>query len=230
MLAALVSDADWRSGVQSARDSGAGLICLPLLSFGPYVANELDRAGYEQAERAPSPTWREALDLAGGAWLSASSYESEGEGVFYFTGRLGRDGGEEILWRQRELDASSGRYEPMFAAPGHRPMQTVAISGLGSCCLMLGGDLRATSLWAEAARRGADVVIGASAEDPELWETTRQVVEKMTSAFGLSSLVVNRASGEGGFAGGVIARGPGGVQITEVSAGIYDLELEGSGG
>jgi predicted amidohydrolase len=70
---ALVSDPDWRAAVPAARERGADVICLPHLSFAPYVAATRDRAGLEHAERAPSATFAEALALAGGAWLAASA-------------------------------------------------------------------------------------------------------------------------------------------------------------
>lgn len=227
MIAALVSEPDWRSGIQSAREAGAGLICLPLLSFSPYVADSLDRAGYEQAERPPSPSWTEALELAGGAWLSASPYESEGEGVFYFSGRLGRHGAGGILWRQRNLDAFPGRYEPMFAAPGHEPMRSIEIDGLGSATLILGGDLRSPEIWAEAVRIGADTVIGAAAEPADLWQQTERTVASMTAAHGLTALVVNRAPTENSpeCAGGAIVCDSTGSAVPEAGAGIYEIEV-----
>jgi predicted amidohydrolase len=227
LLAALVSEADWRSGIQSAREAGAELICLPLLSFSPYMAGSLDREGYEQAERSPSPTWKEALELAGDVWLSASPYESEGEGVFYFSGRLGRDGGEEILWRQRNLDAFPGRFEPMFAAPGHQAMQTVRIDGLGNATLMLGGDLRSPELWAEAARIGVDTVIGAAAEPAELWQRTELAVAGMAAAHGLAALVANRGPDQGASdcAGGAVACDSKGAAIAETGSGLYEIEI-----
>lgn len=228
MLAALVSEADWRSGIQSAREAGAGLVCLPLLSFSPYVADSLDRAGYEQAERPPSPSWREALELAGGAWLSASPYESEGEGVFYFSGRLGREGGEEILWRQRNLDAFPGRYEPMFSAPGHEPMRSIEIEGLGAATLMLGGDLRSAEIWDEAARLGVDTVIGAAAEPVGLWQQTERAVVGMAAAHGIAAFVVNRGPGEGApdCAGGAIVCDSKGSAVAETDSGLYAVQIE----
>ncbi len=225
MIAALVSDPDWRSGIESVRKAGAGLICLPLLSFTPYVAASLDRAGYEQAERPPSPTWREALEMAGGAWLSASLYESEGEGVFYFSGRLGRKNGDEILWRQRRLDAFPGRYEPMFAAPGHEPMRVAQVDGLGATILMLGADLRSPEIWAEAASLGVDTVIGAAAEPSDLWQQTEHTVVGMATAHGLTTLVVNRDSREASpdWTGGVIARDSTGSEIAETGQGLFEV-------
>ena len=47
--------------VPAARERGAELICLPHLSFSPYVAAERDRAGLEHAERPVSRSFRDAL-------------------------------------------------------------------------------------------------------------------------------------------------------------------------
>jgi hypothetical protein len=81
-----------RVHVEQARVHGAELICLPQLGFLPYFP----------------------------AWLAASSYESEGEGLFYVSARLGRSGGEAAtFYRQVRVEAAPGRFEQMFWSPGH---------------------------------------------------------------------------------------------------------------
>ena len=76
--------------VRQARAAGAEVVCLPQLSFLPYLPAVRDRGGLEHAERPVARSYRDALDAADGAWLAASAYESEGEGVFYATAMLGR--------------------------------------------------------------------------------------------------------------------------------------------
>jgi len=54
MRVALLSAPDWRNAIPEARERGAELICLPHLSFSPYVAAVRDRDGLEHAERPVS--------------------------------------------------------------------------------------------------------------------------------------------------------------------------------
>src|ERR671930_2389804 len=114
MRIGLSSEADWREAIGRLRERGAELICLPQLSFIPYVAAVRDRGGLELAERPPSKLLSEALAIGDGAWLAASAYEFEGEGVFYVTSYLAGPGGERASYRQRRVEAAPGRYEQMF--------------------------------------------------------------------------------------------------------------------
>jgi len=52
-------------GVRRARAAGADLVCLPQLSFLPYLPAVLDRAGLERAERPPARSYGEALSEFG---------------------------------------------------------------------------------------------------------------------------------------------------------------------
>jgi predicted amidohydrolase len=228
--AALVEEADWREAVPRAREAGAELICLPMMSFAPYPAAGLDRGGLESAERPPAGSWREALELAGDAWLAASPYESEGEGVFYLSARLGRRGDPEaLLWRQRELDTRPGRYEPMFWSPGHQPPRTARLPA-GRAGLLLGPELRSPERWARLAAIGTQLVIGGCAEDEEGWEQVSAAVASQAAARGMTALVVNRGpdSEPAGMAGGTLAVGPGGEHLEENEGGL--IEIGGMGG
>jgi N-carbamoylputrescine amidase len=207
---ALVSDPDWRAAVPEARSRGADIVCLPHLSFAPYVAATRDRAGLEQAERAPSALFAEALDLAAGAWLSASAYESEGEGVFYVTARIAGPDGTEGGYRQRQPEAAEGRFEQMFWLPGHEPPALAALPW-GPTAALVGYDLRIPGAWPAMARAGARVVLGGASEPPALWEQTTRIAAGMAAAHGLTALIANR--GDAGFAGGGVAFGPGGEEL-----------------
>jgi predicted amidohydrolase len=218
---ALVSDLDWRTAVPAARDRGADVICLPHLSFAPYVAATRDRAGLEQAERAPSAMLAEALDLAGGAWLSASAYESEGEGVFYVTARVAGPGGAQGGYRQRHPEAAEGRFEQMFWLAGHEP-PTLAALPWGPTATLVGYDLRIPGAWAAMARRGARVVLGGASEPAALWEQTTRVAAGMAAAHGLTALVANR--GDAGCAGGAAAFGPRGEALAVGEDGLVAVE------
>jgi predicted amidohydrolase len=217
---ALASDADWQRAIGDARERGADLVCLPHLSFAPYVAATRDRAGLEHAERAPSPTFRRALELAGGAWLAASAYESEGEGVFYATALLGGPDGVAAANRQRHVDAAEGRFEQMFWLPGHERAQ-VAPAPWGPTAPLAGGDLRAPDAWAAVAARGARVVVGGASEPAELWAQTSRVAAGMAAAHGLTVLVANRAGD--GFAGGCLAIAPGGEPLDVDGDGLFEV-------
>ena len=127
------------------------------------MAAERDRAGLEHAERPVSRSFRDALGLAGDAWLAASAYESEGEGVFYVTARLARGGSVVASYRQRHVEAAPGRYEQMFWSPGHDPF-AVAELECGRTALLVGYDLRTPAAWAEVAAAGAQVVLGGASD------------------------------------------------------------------
>ncbi len=220
MRVAFITEVDWLAGVQDAAAAGVDLICLPLLSFGPYVADSLDRGGYEKAERAPSPCYARALEAAEGAWLAASSYESEGEGVFYVTGRLGRAGqGERLLWRQRYLDQWPGRYEPMFSTPGHLPAETIELK-CGPVGMLLGGDLRSPEAWLSLSDLNVRAVVCATADPGDLWDKTSSVAASMALLHGFTVLVANR--GPDGSAG--VAFDPRGEPLDQVTPGIVELE------
>jgi predicted amidohydrolase len=195
---ALLSDPDWRQAVPAARERGAELICLPHLSFSPYVAAARDRAGLEHAERPVSRSFRDALALAGDAWLAASAYESEGEGLFYVTARLARGGAVAASYRQRHVEAAPGRYEQMFWSHGHEPFE-VADTPLGRTGLLVGYDLRTPAAWAELAARGAQVVLGGASEPAELWAATRRVAGGMAAAYGMTVLIANRSDSGAAF-------------------------------
>ena len=206
MRVAFVCEPAWREGIARERARGAELICLPHLSFAPYVAAVRDRAGLEFAERPPSHSLREALEIADGAWLAASTYESEGEGVFYVTSYLTGPGEEVSSYRQKRLEASAGRYEQMFWSPGHGPRDTIELP-LGRAGTLVGADLRDPGAWAEVAAAGARVVIGGASEPADLWERTMRVAAGMTAAHRLTALIVNRADERDGvrYSGGSAA-------------------------
>jgi predicted amidohydrolase len=186
--------------VRRARAAGAEAICLPQLSFLPYLPGALDRAGLERAERPPARSWRDGLEAAGGAWLAASAYESEGEGVFYLSALLGRAGGEPPLrHRQRRLDAEPGRWEPLLLSPGHEPPGVAALPW-GPTGVLAGADLRDPVAWAELAGAGARVVLGGASEPDALWARTRRAVAALAAEHGIAVAVANRD--EEGFAGG----------------------------
>jgi predicted amidohydrolase len=176
--------------VRQARAAGAEVICMPQLSFLPYLPAALDRAGFEHAERPVARSYRDALEAAGGAWLAASAYESEGEGVFYATAMLGR--GDVLLrHRQRRLDAEPGRYEPLLFSPGHDAPGVVELPW-GPTGVLIGGDVRDPGAWSELAEAGARVVLGGASEPDELWERTGRVVSGQTALHGMSAAVANR--------------------------------------
>jgi predicted amidohydrolase len=213
---ALVSGSGEPEAVADARARGADLICLPHLSFIPYMAATRDRAGLELAERPPARSWRDALAAAGGAWLAASAYESEGEGVFYVTARLAREGDDGIAYRQINVEAAHGRYEQMFWSPGHWP-QPVAATPWGPAGLLVGYDLRVPEAWAELARMGARVVIGGASEPAELFERTQRVAAGMAAAHGFTVLIANRD--------GAAAFRPGGDPLAAGDDGLYEIEV-----
>jgi N-carbamoylputrescine amidase len=189
---ALLPATNWREAVPEARERGAELICLPHLSFSPYVAAARDRDGLEHAERPVSRSFRDAGRLAGDAWLAASAYESKGEGVFYVTARLARGGAVAAAYRQRHVEAAPGRYEQMFWSPGHEPF-AVAELPWGRTGLLVGFDLRTPAAWAELAAAGARVVLGGASEPAELWAATRRVAAGMAAAYGMTVLIANRS-------------------------------------
>jgi predicted amidohydrolase len=213
--------------VRRARAAGADVICLPQLSFLPYLPAVLDRAGLERAERRPARSYREALAAAGGAWLAASSYESEGEGVFYATAMLGRaDGDPPLRHRQRRLDAAPGRYEPLLLSPGHeRP--GVAELPWGPTGLLIGADVRDPASWGELAAAGARVVLGGASEPEEMWERTRRTVAGLAAVHGIAAAVANRDGEEYGvrFAGAGTAWDADGAPLAPGADGLFELEV-----
>jgi predicted amidohydrolase len=216
--AALLATADWRQAVAPARERGADLIALPHLSFAPYIAAARDRAGLEHAERPPSRSLREALVLAGGAWLAASAYESEGEGVFYVTAYLAGPDGVAARYRQRHLDAEDGRYERMLWSPGHEPVG-VAELPWGPTAVLVGSDVRAPAVWAALA--GVRVVVAGVSEPAARWDRTRRIAAGMAAAHALTVLLVNRD--EEPFGGGVAAFAPDGAELAPADDGLYDV-------
>jgi predicted amidohydrolase len=189
--------------VAGARAAGADVVCLPQLSFAPYLPGVLDRAGRERAERPVARSYRDALAAAAGAWLAASSYESEGEGVFYATAMLGRHGDPALLrHRQRRLDAEPGRWEPLLLSPGHGTPGVIALPW-GPTGVLIGADLRDAASWAELAAAGARVVLGGASEPEPLWARTRRIVAGLAAAHGIAAVVANREGEEHGvrFAG-----------------------------
>ena len=213
-------------GVRRARAAGADLVCLPQLSFLPYLPAVLDRAGLDRAERPPARSYGEALSAAGGAWLAASSYESEGEGVFYATAMLARaGGGPPLRHRQRRLDAAPGRFEQLLFSPGHeRP--GVAVLPCGPSGVLIGGDVRDPVSWADLSASGARVVLGAVSEPQDLWDATREAVAGLASRHRITAFVVNREGEEHGvrFAGGGAGWGADGLPLVAGNDGFIELE------
>lgn len=194
-------------------------MCLPHLSFSTYFPASRDRAGLELAERPPSRSVREAVACAGGGWVAASAYESEGEGVFYATAYLG---GPEVLVassRQRVLATGAGRFEPMFFSPGHQPVRAADLP-LGRTVALLAADLRTAAVWADLP---ADVccVIGGASDAPPEWERTRRVAAGMAAVHGVTVLIANRAGD--GLAGGGAAFRPDGTPLPSDEGGLYEL-------
>jgi predicted amidohydrolase len=224
MRVALVSDAAWREGVARERAGGAELICLPHLSFIPYVAAVRDRAGLELAERPPSRSMREALEIADGAWLAASAYESEGEGVFYVTSYLAGSDDAVSSYRQRRVEAAEGRYEQMFWSPGHGSRDTVELP-IGAAATLIGADLHDPSAWAELVAAGVDVVIGGASEPAELWERTTRIAAGMAAAHRVTVLVVNRLDDRLGIKhpGGNAVFDRDGVRVPPHDRGTYEV-------
>ena len=218
MRVALLATTDWRQDIVAARERGAELICLPHLSFAPYVAAGRDRAGLELAERPPSRSLREALTLAAGAWLAASAYESEGEGVFYVSAYLAGPDGIATRYRQLHLDAEHGRYEQMLWSPGHEPVG-IARLPCGPTALLVGADARQPAVW--AALEAARVVVAGTSEPAQRWDRTRRIAAGMAAAASFSVLLVNRA--EASFGGGVAAFGPGGEELAPDGDGLYEV-------
>lgn len=225
MRIGLASEEDWREAIGRLRGRGAELICLPHLSFVPYVAAVRDRGGLELAERPPSKLLAEALALADGAWLASSAYESEGEGVFYVTSHLAGPDGARASYRQRRVEAAHGRYEQMFWSPGHTPNE-IARLPLGPATTLVGADLRDPGAWAGAAAAGARLVLGGASEPAEIWSRTSTIVAGMAAAHDLTALTVNRSGEAHGVVhcGGAVAFGPGGIALTPVADGIYEVD------
>jgi len=200
------------------------MVCLPHLSFLPYFPARLDRSGLELAERSPSRAFDAALEHAGGAWVCASAYESEGEGVLYVTARIGRAGGPQSAYRQRNVEAAPGRWEQMFWSPGHEAPQAAELPA-GRTAALIGLDLRSPAAWAEAAALGARVVIGGASEPADLWERTRNIARGMAALHGLTVLLANREGQEDGtvFAGGNAAFDPAGEDLPVSAEGIVDV-------
>jgi predicted amidohydrolase len=217
---ALESDIDWRKAIARARSRGAELVCLPHVSFAPYMANRRDRAGLELAERPPSANLREAVACAGGGWVAASAYESEGEGVFYLSAYLASVDAVVRSGRQQVLDSRAGRYEAMFFSPGHESLQPAELP-CGATVNLVGADLRAASVWAAVADLGARCVVGGASEPSDSWDSTLRVGAGMAALYELTVLLVNRA--DDGFAGGSAAFAAGGSQLEPDAGGLYDI-------
>lgn len=214
-----------RDRVEEARVAGAQLICLPHLSFSPYFPARRDRGALEFAERSPSAAYRSVLEVAGSAWVFASSYESEGEGVFYVTAHLGRSGGPAAAYRQVRVDAAPGRFEQMFWSPGHAGY-TVAGLPPGLAGLVVGSDARVPEAYAELACLGARLVVGGVSEDEEGWTRTRRVAVGMAAAHGVGVVLVNRLGSEGDvvFPGGALAVDASGAEVPAGPEGLYELD------
>jgi predicted amidohydrolase len=213
--------------VAGARASGADVVCLPHLSFLPYLPGVLDRAGREHAERPVARSYRDALTAAGGAWLAASSYESEGEGVFYATAMLGRAGDGPLLrHRQRQLDAAPGRWEPLLLSPGHEP-PGVATLPWGPTSVLTGADVRDPAAWSELAAAGARVVLGGASEPEPLWARTRRLVAGFCALHGVAAAVANREGTEHGvrFAGAGAVWDADGAPVAPGEDGLVELEV-----
>lgn len=225
MRVALVSDTAWREAIPLKRARGAELICLPQLSFAPYVAATRDRGGLEQAERPPSRRLREACEIADGAWVSASAYESEGEGVFYVTSYLIGPDGEWSSYRQRDAQAAEGRWEQMFWTPGHEH-NTSCRTPIGRAATLVGGDLTSAVEWESIAALGVEVVTGGASEDAERWQRTRRVVAGMAAQHGITVLVVNRHDESPGVEhpGGTAAFDSSGTEIEPDADGLLTVE------
>lgn len=227
MRVALVSEAGPPASILSAAvTEHADVICLPHLSFSPYVPVALDRAGLECAERSPARSYREAIEHAGDAWLAASVYESENEGVFYVTNRLGRAGGPQVASRQRHVEAVPGRWEQLFWSPGHTAPQLAQLPA-GPTAMLSGYDLRTQDAWAEVVSLGARVVIGAASEPADLWARTEQIAAGMAVAHGVTVLAVNRRARQGNvdFPGGRLAILPSGERPSIGEHGIVEIEV-----
>lgn len=214
-----------RARVEEARAAGAGLICLPHLSFAPYFPARRDRAALELAERPPSAAYRSVLELANSAWVFASSYESEGEGVFYVTARLGRAGETAASYRQVRVEAAPGRFEQMFWSPGHTGYALAGLAG-GPAGLLVGADAGVPEAYSGLARLGARMVVGGVSEDAEGWAITRRIAVGMAVAHGMGVLLVNRQGREGDavFPGGTLATDAYGEEIPPGPDGLYELE------
>jgi predicted amidohydrolase len=231
------------ASVAAASAAGAALICLPQWSFAPYVAATRDRAGLELAQRAPSPQWRAALAAAAPAWLAASAYESEGEGVFYLTARIGcASGGEDggaataadgtaAAGRQRALDAAPGRYEQLFCSPGHG-LEALADAPWGRTGLLVGSDVRDPRAWGRLAVAGARLLVAGVSEEEDGWRRVSALARGMAAAHGIAVALVNRAGEEHGirFAGGALAVAAGGEVLPANEEGRVSLPLPARGG
>jgi predicted amidohydrolase len=218
--AALESDPDWRGAITRARSQGAELVCLPHLSFTPYVAGSRDRHGLELAERRPARSLSVAAELADGAWLAGSAYESEGEGVFYVTAYAGRAGAMVASSRQRCVEARPGRFEQMFWSPGHTRPVAVDLP-CGPAAHLVGADVREPKAWAAVAALGVKCVLGGTSEEREAWERTTRVASGMAATYGLTVLVTNRA--DAGFAGGGVAFAADGAPLRSREDGLFDI-------
>ncbi len=214
--------------VRSARAAGADVVCLPQLSFLPYLPALPDRGGLERAERPPARSYLEALDAADGAWLAASAYECEGEGVFYASALLGRAGGEPPLrHRQRRLDSSPGRYEQLLLSPGHEPPGVIELPW-GPTGILIGADVCDPESWTVLAAAGARFLLAGVSAPAPLWEDTRQTVGGLAARHGIATLVANREGEEHGiqFAGGGAGWDAGGAPLVPGPDGFIDIGVE----
>jgi N-carbamoylputrescine amidase len=217
--------------IGSAAAAGADLILLPQLSFSPYFPAFRDRAALELGERFPSPRMTAAREAAADAWLAATAYECEGEGVFYATAELGSIAdGTVLAQRQHHPEAAVGRYEQMFFSPGHEP-RTVAALPWGRTGMLLGQDARCPNAWAELKRAGAELVLVAVSETADGWQGTCRIASGFSAVHGIPVCAVNRspAPDEPDFAGGSFACDSTGSEVNLDQNGLVVLSIPESG-
>jgi predicted amidohydrolase len=211
-----------------AAGAGAELIVLPQLSFCPYLPAHRDRAGLELAERPPSPAYERTLEGVGAAWVAASAYECEGEGVFYLTQYLGRAGSaDRSSYRQIRIEAAPRRYEQMFFSPGHDGYAVGDAEGV-PIGLLVGADAKASAAYASLAELGADMVVAGVAEDAEGWAAVSRTASGAAAEHGLAVAIANR--GDEWFGGEALALDRRGARIAADADGIFEIEAAGAAG
>jgi len=217
--------------IGAAAEAGADLVLLPQLSFSPYFPAFRDREALELGERFPSPRMSAAREAAGAAWLAATAYECEGEGVFYATAELGSAAqGTVLSQRQHHPEAATGRYEQMFFSPGHEP-RVVAELPWGRTGMLLGQDARCPEAWADLKRAGAELVLVSVSETADGWQGTCRIASGFSAVHGVPVCAVNRAPApdEPDFAGGCFACDPSGGEITADQNGLVVLSIPRTG-
>ncbi|MDQ2817291.1 MAG: acyltransferase [Candidatus Eremiobacteraeota bacterium] len=115
--------------VRAAKASGAQIVCLQELFYGPYFCTEQNRKWYAAAERVPDgPTTRLMQDLAKelGIVLVVPLYEEELAGVYYNTAAvIDADGKYLGKYRKHHLPQvqagppSCGFWEKFYFRPGN---------------------------------------------------------------------------------------------------------------